>query len=221
MNIIPTIYIAYLLLHEVQLLVEFFGEMEEFHNIVKVTLNCYFSTGSHDCSAEFLYNKETIDNLRASNDKCYHKNKLCKFDTCACSNECKQYTLILTNTYFTDGDIFGCEVHYNDAGYIHRLTTEILFNGSDFLYHNTLSNIVARPDKDSSSTKPPKTRKPITRDEIFIVLLSVLVTIIVCGLPITFIAIRRRNKDDAHNDLIMEHSMTDALFVLKYYLNKG
>lgn len=104
--------------------------MEEFQNVVKVTFNCYFSTGSHDCSAEFLRNKETIDNLRASNDICYHKHNLCRPDTCVCSKDCKRYILMFTNMFYTAGDIFGCEVHYKDAGNIVRMTSEILFNGS-------------------------------------------------------------------------------------------
>ncbi|VDI52431.1 Hypothetical predicted protein, partial [Mytilus galloprovincialis] len=142
--------IVVLLIHKVQCDVVLLAVKEELNISEKVSFSCYLSTGSHDCAAEFLYNKQTLDTLRVSKGKCYHKDQLCSKDRCSCSKECNTFNLIITNQKYKNGDIVGCEVHHKDHGSTVSTTVEILYNGSGFLYYNTHTYVVAQPDISSS-----------------------------------------------------------------------
>lgn len=124
-----TIIIIYKLI-VVQCTVVLLAVKEEFNNSVQVTFSCYLSIGSHDCSAEFLYNKQTLDTLRSSKGKCYHKLQLCSRERCSCSQDCNTFILIITNQKYKNGDIVGCEVQHMNDEKILSTTEEILYNGS-------------------------------------------------------------------------------------------
>lgn len=212
-NITSKTYIVYLLLHEVvQSKIDFFGELDEFHNIAKVTFKCISSIESHGCSADFLHNTKTLDNLRASEDKCYHKHELCSNDRCNCFSDCKRFILIVKNMSFEINDTLGCEVQYMAYGHVIRMRATILFNGTEFLFHNNHSEIVARPE--SSSTKPKQTTtEGTTIAELRIVVVTMstgfgIVLIIGCILLLIIFRIKR-NKDSGKS----KSSSLNSLFV--------
>lgn len=104
------------------------AEPEEFHNIINVTFKCQSSIETTDCSADFLYNNISIDSLKNVNGSCYHILGLCNTRKCTCHNNCKTFSLTVTETNYTTGEIISCRVQYKNKGFIHSMTSRLIYN---------------------------------------------------------------------------------------------
>ncbi|XP_052064389.1 uncharacterized protein LOC127704390 [Mytilus californianus] len=173
------------------------AEPEEFHYITNVTFKCQSSIETTDCSADFLYNNISIDSLKAVNGSCYHIQGLCNTKKCTCHNDCKIFTLTVTNTNYTTGEIISCRVHYNSNGFIHSMTATIIYNTNKFSQVNTTFGVVAKPDESSSSNTDPNNGNSSEKDVVVVILVAVFVVIVI-GVFICLL-LRMRKKESPRN----------------------
>lgn len=100
-------------------------------NVNKFLFMCTSDSQFMVCTVEFLVNRSTIDDIRSSNNQCYHKNGLCEPDICKCSENCKKFTLSVTTSLDMKNHIFGCggKIENKTTNGFYRVNVSVIFDG--------------------------------------------------------------------------------------------
>lgn len=106
------------------------GEITETKESFMFKLTCFSCWIPVMKSVHFFVNDVLVDNVRHTEDGCYHKRKMCSLTECSCSSKGNNYTwsYISNKTYLK----FSCEMRFKD------LKTSLLsFQRANLIFNNT------------------------------------------------------------------------------------
>lgn len=89
-------------------------KLEIRNNTYLVTFESYSGSQPFGNSVEFLWNNNTVDEIRGYDKECYHKFGECNPKHCNCSEDSKTYVLTFEMSISTKNNSFGCRMRYLD-----------------------------------------------------------------------------------------------------------
>lgn len=95
-------------------------KIEKQNDTYSITFKVSLGFNPFGNTVEIFLNNNNLDELRGSDDKCYHKLRECNPKHCVCSTDSQIYILKHEMSTSTPINSFGCRIRYQDKN-LHRL----------------------------------------------------------------------------------------------------
>lgn len=96
------------------------GKFFKHNSSTTIQFICSTNIAVLHCTVEFMIEKRTYDVIRKVNNTCYHKEFTCSPSMCACSGDCRSFSLNISVTQDMMNHSFSCEsrIETNGATYL-------------------------------------------------------------------------------------------------------
>lgn len=110
--------------------INFEGRLLTNNDNTVLQLICSTNIAVQQCTVEFLFDKRTHDNIRYYDNNCYHTIRICSPTICACSDDCKLFTLNVTVTKDMMNHSYSCSSRMEKEGVKYLANVTVIHDGN-------------------------------------------------------------------------------------------
>ncbi|VDI66773.1 Hypothetical predicted protein, partial [Mytilus galloprovincialis] len=126
-------------------------------NTTTIQFICSTNIAVWQCTAEFLVEDRTHDFIRYDDNICYHKRWICSPNICACSDDCKSFTLNITVAQEVVNHLYSCASRIETGGvtYIANISVKLNDNnGFQLIKKIVVPNNGTNPPQQATTFSP-------------------------------------------------------------------